>query len=109
VRIWTDKLRDCKIFLLLKCCSLRDKIAKHRYWPLEVFRIASAAPTGKAAAKGKVCCSCRLKLKKYTIFLLKYGSMEAEFGAVSFCHPVPPPQKRFTIFVAQPPGIKVVS
>jgi len=49
------------------------------------------------------------KIKKYTIFLLKYGSMEAEFGAISFCHPVPPPQMRFTIFVAQPPGIKVVS
>jgi len=49
------------------------------------------------------------KIKKYTIFLLKYGSMEAEFGAISFCHPVPPPQMRFTIFVAQPPVIKVVS
>jgi len=40
--------------LVSNCCSLRDKIAKLRYLPLEVFRMASSAPAGKAGAKAKV-------------------------------------------------------
>jgi len=39
---------------VLICRSLQEKIAKYRYWPLEVFRMASAAAAGKTGAKSKV-------------------------------------------------------
>lgn len=33
-------------------CSLRERIANYRYWPVEVFRTAAAAAGG--AKKGRV-------------------------------------------------------
>jgi len=67
VKSYLKWMRD---ILSSKCCSLREKIAKNRYWPLEVFRMASAAPTGKAGAKGKVC--LLIHLSKIPNHVLKY-------------------------------------
>jgi hypothetical protein len=38
--------------LIVLMCSLRERIAKYRYWPVEVFRSAAAGAGG--GKKGKV-------------------------------------------------------